>query len=120
MSFADPQSITINGVATSLPRVASGVNNGKYTSNDGLISLSASHNYGKRTRRIIRVDQAKVAASPFDASLNQKYSMSTYLVVDIPETGYTVAELQYIITGFITALTASSNALTTKFLGGES
>jgi len=32
MSFADPQSVTVNAVAISLPRTSSGVNSGVFTS----------------------------------------------------------------------------------------
>lgn len=43
MAFADPQSVTIDGTAISLPRVSSGVNAGAFKSNDGLTALSANH-----------------------------------------------------------------------------
>lgn len=120
MSLADPQSITINGVTTSLPRVGSGVHNGVFQSNDGNIKFSAAHAYGKRVRRNIRVDMSKIAADPLISSQSVKYSTSVYLVVDLPVTGFTNAELQFLITGFITQLQATSNLVTTKLLGGES
>lgn len=119
MAFADPQSVTINAVANSLPRTSNGVNSGVFTKDDGAVKLSVSHNYGKRTRRTIRLDSTKIAADPLQPSTNARYSMSTYLVVDTPVTGYTNAEIKQIIDGLTAYLTASSGARVTQLLGGE-
>lgn len=119
MAFADPQSVTINAVANSLPRVSSGVNTGSFRKDDGNVSLSVSHSYGKRTRRQVRIDFAKIAADPLISAQNIKYSMSAYLVVDTPVTGFTVAEAKQVIDGFLAWMTASSGAKITQFLGGE-
>lgn len=119
MAFSDPQSVTINAIANSLPRVSSGVNTGSFSKDDGTVQLTVAHAYGKRTRRTIRVDHSKIAADPFTSGVNQKYSMSTYLVVDVPITGYTLAEAKQIVDGLTAYLTASSGAQTTKLLGGE-
>jgi hypothetical protein len=45
--------------------------------------------------------------------------MSTYLVVDVPVTGFTIAETKQIIDGLTAYLTASSGARVTQLLGGE-
>jgi len=45
--------------------------------------------------------------------------MSAYLVVDVPITGYTIAEQKQIVDALIAYLSASSGAATTKLLGGE-
>lgn len=120
MAFADPQSVTINAVANSLPRTSSGVNTGEFRKDDGLVKLSVQHSYGKRTRRVIRLDHAKIAADPLMASVNVRLNMSAYLVVDVPETGYTVAEAKQIVDALTGYLTATSGARTTQLLGGES
>jgi hypothetical protein len=119
MALADPQSITINSVAHSLARTSSGNNAGSFSSNDGLVQESVSHQYGKRTRHLFRVDHSKVAPDPFVPAQNAKYSMSSYIVVDVPATGYTVAEQKQVIDGLIAQLSATSGALITKILGGE-
>jgi hypothetical protein len=93
MSFADPQSVTVNAVAISLPRTSSGVNSGVFTSADGNSKLSVSHSYGKRTRRTIRLDSSKVAADPLLPTQNVKLSNSVYLVVDAPVAGFTNTSL---------------------------
>jgi hypothetical protein len=120
MSFADPASITIGGVTTPLPRTSVGDDRSEYTSGDGLIQLVASHDYGKRTRRMIRIDTSKIAPDPFRSSENVKLSMSVYMVVDEPQAGYTPAEALAVYSGFKTLVTANTDLLVTKLLGGES
>jgi len=119
MAFTDPQSVTINAVATTLPRTSNGVNSGVFTKDDGNVKLTVSHAYGKRTRRTIRIDHAKVAPDPFTTTVNARYSMSAYIVVDVPTVGYTVAEQKQIVDALTAYLTASSGARTTQLLGGE-
>lgn len=119
MAYTDPQSVTINAVANSLPRVGSGLNSGSFSKDDGTVRLSVSHQIGKRTRRQVRLDHSKIAPDPLISSTNIKYSMSAYLVVDVPPTGYTVAEAKQIIDGLTKWLTDTSGANLTKLLGGE-
>lgn len=120
MAFSDPQSITIDGTAHSLPRVGSGINQGSFQTNDGLVKESIAHTYGRRTRRQLRVDLSKIAPDPLVSSTNIRYSMSTYIVVDTPPTGFTVAEAKQVVDGLVAYLSASSGAAITQLLGGES
>jgi len=118
--LADPQSVTINAVANSLPCISRGVNLSSYQKDDGTVKLSISHNYGKRTRRAARLDFSKIAADPLVSAQNIKYSMSAYLVIDVPPTGFTVAETKYVVDALTAYLTASSGAKVTAIAGGES
>lgn len=120
MSLPDPNSITISGATTSLPRTSVDEDKSKYTSADGLILLTASHDYGKRIRRMVRLDVSKLTADPFKPSENVKVGMSVYTVFDLPPAGFTNAEALAIWVGYNTNLTATSNAAITKLLGGES
>lgn len=119
MSFTDPQSVTINAVANSLPRVSSGTNSGVFSKDDGTVKLSISHAYGKRARRTIRIDHSKIAPDPFVSTTNARYSMSAYIVVDVPLTGYTNAEAKQVVDGLTAYLTASTGARISQLLGGE-
>lgn len=119
MAFADPQSVTIAGVATSLPRTSSGANAGGFSSSDGLVKLIVSSSYGKRTRRTLRLEHSKIAADPFVTGVNTKYSMTCYVVVDVPQTGYTVAQQKEVVDALVAYLTASTGAKVTQLLGGE-
>jgi hypothetical protein len=120
MSLADPNTITISGSGIVLPRVSTGENKSEYMSGDGYNRLTVSHDYGKRIRRMIRFDTSKIAADVFDTSENVRKSMSNYIVFDVPDVGYTPAEQLAVWVGFNTWLTATSNAVISKALGGES
>lgn len=121
MSFTDPLSVTIAPAsAVSLPRTSVDEDESVYTSADGLIVVTASHNLGKRTRRLLRIDTSKITSDPFRPAENVKVSMSNYMVFDLPPAGYTNAEALAVYTGFKSMFTASSDALITKLLGGES
>ena len=119
--LADPQSVTINAVANLLPAIARGQNTSSYQKDDGTVKLTVSHQYlPKRIRRNVRLDFSKIAADPLISAQNIKYSMSAYLVIDIPVTGFTNAEAKYIVDALTAYLTASSGAKVTSVLGGES
>lgn len=119
MSYVDPQSVTIGGTTTPLPRVSSGVSGGAFSSSDGTIQLTVSHALGKRTRRQVRLTQSKISADPMIPSQNRPTSMSSYLVVDTPVNGYSVAEAKAVVDALVAYLTASTGARVTQLLGGE-
>lgn len=118
--FADPQSVTINAIANSLPRTGQGVSEGNFSKDDGTVKLKISHLYGKRSRRLIRLDHRKIAADPLATGYNKEYAMSAWLVVDVPTVGYSVTEQKQVVDGLTAYLTASSGAKVTQLLGGES
>lgn len=118
--FTDPQSITVNAVANTLPRTGVGASSASYSKDDGNLKLTVSHSYGKRIRRTARIDSRKTAPDPLFPAQNNPYSMACYIVADVPTTGFTVAEQKQIIDALSAWLTASSGANVTKLLGGES
>lgn len=120
MAIADPQTVTVSPAsAVSLPRTSSGTNSGAFTSSDGYLGYTFSHQYGKRTRRLARFNHKKIISDPLVTATNTIRSMSISLVVDVPVDGYTAAEAKAVVDGFITQLNASGGAVLTKFLGGE-
>jgi hypothetical protein len=122
MALTDPQSITISAVTSPLPRTFAEGDESRYTSADGLIQLSINHTLAKggRARRLLRLDHSKLTTDPFKPSENVKVSMASYLVFDLPPAGYSTAEALAVYVGLKTLFTASSDALITKLLGGES
>lgn len=118
--LADPQSVTINAVAISLPAVRRGDFDSKYQAADANTALSVKHTIGSRARRVVRIDSRKIAADPFVSGKSNEYSMSAYIVFDVPLIGFTNAEAKLVIDGFLAYLTASSGAKITSVLGGES
>jgi len=118
--FTDPQSVTIAPAsAASLPRTGNGPRSGDFSSADGNILFSVAHTVGKRARRTARIQHRKVAPDPLFLAQNTPYSMSFYIVADVPLVGYTVAEQKAVIDGFLANLQATSGANITKLLGGE-
>jgi hypothetical protein len=120
MSFTDPQTVTISAVTSSLPKVSTTGDETVYQDSTGLIQMLASHDQGKRNRHLLRINHSKLTADPFIPAENVKVSMSCYLVFDVPLAGYTAAEQLAVYTGFKTQFSASSDALITKLLAGES
>jgi hypothetical protein len=118
MAYSDPQSVTVSGTASSLPRTSSGTNSGAFQSPDGAIVLKVSNAYGKRNRRTVRLEHAKIAADPLTAA-NTKFSMTAYVVVDTPVVGYSVAEAQAVVAALTKWLTDTSGSNVAKLLGGE-
>lgn len=120
MAFADPQTVTINAVANTLPRTGNPALGATFSKDDGNVKLNIAHQYGaKRTRRNVRLDFRKIAADPLISAQNILYSMSAYLVVDVPVTGFTIAEQKQIVDALTLYLTASSGSKVTQLLGGE-
>lgn len=121
MALADPQSVTINSVANSLPRTATNEHKSAYQKDDGTVKMTVSHQPGKERARVsVRLDFKKIAADPFLPSVNRELGVSYFFNVDRPNTGFTPAELKDVAQALTTWLTASSGANLTKILGGES
>jgi hypothetical protein len=120
LAIANPLVITINAIANSLPKTSFGTNTGSYTKDDGLVSVEIAHQYGTRSRRRIRLNHSKLTPDPFIPTNNVVVGMSCTLSIDTPKAGYTLTEQKQVLDGFIAALSASSGALETAILGGES
>jgi hypothetical protein len=122
MSLTDPQSITIATVPISLPRTFVQGGKSTYESSDGLVKETFSTTPGNRGRKrhLFRLDHSKLTPNPFDTSNNVEVSMSCYMVIDVPPDGYSATEKKQPVDGFLTQLQASSGALITRVLGGES
>jgi len=119
MALSDPQSVTVNGGAQSLPRTSTGVNTSSYTKDDGTVALNVSHAYGKRFRRTARVTSTKIAADPLITTQNVRVSASAYVVLDVPPSGFSAAEQKELLLAISTWLSASTGANAAKLVGGE-
>lgn len=120
MALADPQSVTIDGSAISLPRIKSAGNVTTYTSADGAYTFLVRQSTTKqRVRSEIRVSQTKIATDPLTA-LNLSVGDSVYLVVDRPLVGWTAADLKKQVDGLTAWTSASSGSNLLKVLQGES
>jgi hypothetical protein len=117
MALADPQSITINAIANSLPRTGFSANTGSFTKADGDRKLEISHSSGSRIRHLIRFTDKQTVSNPLVPTQNQAVNMSVHLVIDMPRNGYTVADIAKISAGFAAWATEAN---LTKVIAGES
>lgn len=114
--FADPQSVTVNGTAVSLPRIGATGNVGVFKSADGIYDLSIRQaQTANRFRREFRLTQRKVASDPISA-VNKEVSASVIIAIDSPKFGFSNTELGYLHAAITAAFT---NAQRDKLLGGE-
>lgn len=114
--LADPQTVTINAVAIPLPRTQAGSTQNVYTSADGNTFMTTKQNTtAARLRREVRLSQKKVAADPI-SGLNKELGLSVYLVIDEPRSGFSDAEIGYVMEGFKTWLSSTNY---NKVLAGE-
>jgi hypothetical protein len=116
--FSDPQIVTINSVAKSMPRISSSGTSAVYSNADGSYTLSISHTKtGKdRIRSLTRLDYKKVVADPL-TSVNDYEVLSNYEVIDRPAFGFTLTEVQQQLAGFHAWLDATAIG---KLFGQES
>jgi len=129
--FTEPLSLTpgtaFDAGAVSLPRVSqqgsvSVYQAGPLTVNAGsLLRVSASHQYGKRTRRVLRCDYSDNAGSTLISGTTSPRSMSAYVVFDVPATAvFTATDQLALFNGLKGVWSASTDAVMKKLLGGES
>jgi len=129
--FTDPVSLTpgaaFDAGAVSLPRVSqqgavSVYQAGPLTVNAGsLLRVTASHQYGRRTRRSLRCDYSDNAGATLISGTTSPRSMSCYVVFDVPSAGqFSATDQLALFNGLKTTWSASTDALIKKLLGGES
>lgn len=118
--FSDPQSVTIGGVATSLPRVGSGISQGVFQTPDGATTMSISHSIGKRARRTAKLSMKLFASDPITPTNNVPVNGAFYVVCDFPLQGISATQQKDLASALATWLTASTNANLIKLIGGES
>jgi len=115
--FSDPQVITVNSVAISMPRIASVGQKSTYQSNDLVLALNISHVLAKdRIRSMARVDWKLVVPDPLTA-VNDYETLSYYSVIDRPLAGFSSAQCTQLITGYKTWL---DSTVMGKLYGQES
>lgn len=106
--FTDPQSVTIDAVPHSMPRISTDGTKALYSEADETLKMTISHQESKnRTRHMVRLDMRVVAADPLTA-VNEYKSAGVYLVIDEPEFGFADDDLDDIVQGFTTWLTTAN------------
>lgn len=117
MALADPQSVTVNAIAKSLPRTGMSDTSGRFMTADGKYSLTIQHSKDKKFRHVVELKFVDTVASSLVPSQNVVSETRAYLVVENPINGIDATTAGYVAT----ALTTYANAaFITKLIGGES
>lgn len=97
--FTDPQSITVNAVAQSMPRVETNGRRSVYRKSDETFTLTIAHTNSKdRVRSMARVDQKAIVPDPLTA-VNDYETLTYYGVLDRPLAGFTSTQCEQLIAG---------------------
>jgi hypothetical protein len=106
--FADPQSVTVNAVAQSMPRIQVDGTKAIYQKPDQSFRLTISHQASnKRVRSMARIDQRAVVADPL-TSVNDYETLGFYIVVDRPEVGFSSTQVDQLVAGLKTWLDSTA------------
>jgi len=107
--FADPQSITVNSVAQSLPRVLIDGSRAVYKKSDESFTLSISHQVtkDKRIRSTARFEQRGIVTNPLDSS-NDYDTQSISVQLDRPNYGFSMAQVEQLVAAFTAWLTVGN------------
>lgn len=117
--YADPQSVTINGVATSLPRTGSSLAEGAFASSDQTTGLTVTHRKTARNRWQHRAALRKdvIVPSVYNPAQNGPQSYSVSIVIDAPTVGIATVDVAYLARAIVAWAT---NANLDKLVAGES
>lgn len=117
MALSDPQSVTVNAVAQSLPRTGMSSDSGSFTKSDGTFKLEVSHQNGSRFRHLVKLTNRAVVSDPLVPSQNINVNYGAHLVVDLPRNGVSVADAAKLAAGLAAWCTEAN---LTKVITGES
>lgn len=100
--FADPITITIDGVGHTLARTGINGSQATYTNMDQTVKATISHTRSKkRIRSMVRVDQRFMVTNPLNEE-NDYDTLTYYSVSDRPETGIEAGDVGQLTLGFNT------------------
>lgn len=115
--FTDPQVVTVNAVAQSMPRIKVDGLSAVYAKADESFKLTISHQKSnQRIRSMARIDQRAIVPDPL-TSVNDYETLSFYVVVDRPEVGFSQTIVDQLIAGLKTWLDTTASG---KLYGQES
>ncbi|DAD51467.1 coat protein [ssRNA phage Gerhypos.4_19] len=117
MALADPQSVTVNSVAQSMPLIKRDGQKAVYQKADGTYTLTVSHQpSGTRTRTLVKIERKAVVTDPL-TSVNDYDTLSTQIIFDHPQFGFTATEMAQQAAGLFGLL---DSTMIGKLFGGES
>lgn len=117
MALADPQSVTISGTATPMPRTGLSLQEGSFTDASGQVVMTVMHSSNRRVRNTVKLTKSAIVSDPLVPTQNQNVSYSAHIVVDHPKNGVSIADAGALASALVGWATPA-NLL--KVLGGES
>lgn len=119
--LADPEVITVNAVAKTMPRTVQSGSSSLYELADRSFSLSIKHTSFKqdkksRIKSLVSFVQRAVVPDPLTA-INDYETVGVSVQIDRPEAGFTSVQIQQMVTGFQAWLTST---MVDKLYGRES
>ena len=105
--FAEPLTVTIDGVANNLPRVTMEKFRSGWGDPSGDVSATIAHSFNGNEQSMVRVDLKKVTADPLNPGSNIPVQASAWVVVRAPSNqfGFTDAELVNLTKGLRSLIT---------------
>lgn len=121
MALPDPLSITIDGTATSLPRIGNDAKGTTlYQSSDGKIRQKILQATTKsRKRSSIRIETTDLVTDAL-TGLTRWEDLAVYIMMDRPASGIPNDRIIKVLTGLVASTSATSYSLASRVLGGES
>jgi hypothetical protein len=119
MAYTDPQSVTVNAVATTYPRVLTGSTVGRFVAPDGASELTIDpRGTAKRRRNVSRFYTKRTATDPGTGLTTTVQDMSSF-TIDRGLSGATDQQILDSALGHIKWLTDNTNANLKKLIAGE-
>lgn len=117
MALADPQSVTINSGAVSLPRTGLTLVEGRFGDSSGQVNLTVRHDVARRARHTVKLQKSEIVSDPLVPSTNTNVSYSAHVVFDLPLNGVSAADAADLAEALVAWLTTSNIE---KVIAGES
>lgn len=116
--FTDPQSVTYNTVAKSLPAISRSEEASTYALNDSGVqyTLKLSHQFKGRNRVVARLQRDAYASDPLVPTQNILAGATATFTIDFPRIGMTPADAQSLAKALVGWL---SDANVLKLVNGE-
>jgi len=116
--YNDPQSVTVNSVAKSMPRISTGDQKAIYRNADGSFTMTISHQKvgNGRIKSLVRIDQRKVVTDPVSAVTDYD-TLTTMIIQERPDYGFSMVEVEQQWAAHVAWLTTGN---VDKLYGGES
>lgn len=111
MALADPQVITVNAVAKSMPRIDSQGTHSVYQLEDQTFTLDIRHTANRKDKKLrhkalVTFTQRAIVPDPL-TSVNDYETVSISLMIDRPEAGFSSTQIDQMVAGFKTWLTTT-------------